>query len=428
VISTFLISLLAYIGARRLSRPIETMADAVEQSLRGSAELVIPHESGAEIERLAAALRAMHVSANEKLAMLDDEKALLSSVIKGMREGLLLVDSNRYVRLANDSARDIFQLPVDPLGRPLTESIRHPTVIQSIEKALDDGKSPGEVVVQMPEPDRAFQLQVTPLIPRDGSAVTEVLALFHDISRLERLEGVRREFVANVSHELRTPLTSIKAFVETLLDAGSDDPENAKRFLAIIRKHADRMGELIEDLTDLSLIETGSVILDFQPVDVLKTVQGVVERLEPLAERRDVEVEVDIPPGLTLRADRRRLEQMLTNLVDNAVKFSHPGGEVRIHGTAGRDGTRVVVEDDGIGIPAESREKIFNRFYQVNRARSKELGGTGLGLAIVKHLMRLHDGRVGLESELGQGSRFVLEFPTGAGARVADASRETTRN
>jgi two-component system phosphate regulon sensor histidine kinase PhoR len=241
---------------------------------------------------------------------------------------------------------------------------------------------------------------------------TEVLALFVDITRLDRLEKIRREFVANVSHELRTPLTSIKAFVENLIDGGLDDPENAQRFLQIVERHADHMGELIEDLTDLSSIETGSVTLELRRVDASEVAREVVEQLRPLATKRDVEVRIALSTPFPVTSDRRRLEQMLINLINNAIKFNREGGRVVIDGQASTAGTTIIVEDTGIGIPSASQTKIFERFYQVSRDRSRAVGGTGLGLSIVKHLMRLHGGRVQLVSELGHGTKVTLDFPT----------------
>jgi len=232
-----------------------------------------------------------------------------------------------------------------------------------------------------------------------------------DITRLEHLEDVRRNFVANVSHELRTPLTSIKAFVETLRDGGLTDRENSVKFLGIIQKHADRMGALIDDLTDLSLIETGAIALELAEIDAHPVVTDVVEQLEPRAESSEIEIEVEMPSPFHVRADRRRLEQVFLNLIDNAIKFNRTGGSVRVVAEI-RDGRpEITVEDAGIGIPADHQERIFHRFHRVDTARSREAGGTGLGLAIVKHLIRLHGGQVRLESEMGRGSRFILEFP-----------------
>jgi len=225
------------------------------------------------------------------------------------------------------------------------------------------------------------------------------------------LERVRREFVADVSHELRTPLTSIKAFVENLIEERLVDRDESLKFLEIVRKHADRMGALIDDLTDLSLIETGAVALDLAPLDALEVVRDVFAQFAFRAGAAGVELRLDLPSPFPLIADRRRLEQVLVNLVDNAIKFSKRGGAVRIAGGVAGGRPRITVEDTGAGIPPDALEKVFHRFFRADKARSRELGGTGLGLAIVKHLMRLHEGEVSVVSELGRGATFALEFP-----------------
>jgi two-component system phosphate regulon sensor histidine kinase PhoR len=366
----------------------------------------IPDNGGEEVARLAGAVRRMRATLLEKLRELDAERSLLSSVISGMHEGLLVVGPDRRIRLANAEVRRVLELNFDPTGHLLAEAVREPTVNADVERALEQRREVRESIVR-PSGGRAFELHVNPF----GTEGDEgVLVLLFEITRLEALEGVRRQFVANVSHELRTPLTAIRAFVENLLDGGLDDSENAVKFVEIIRKHADRMGALIEDLTDLSLIETGSIRLDLRPVRAADVVQEVVEQLRPIAADRGVSFEVEVPADLVVTADRRRFEQTLTNLIDNAIKFNRKGGYVKIRGLREPLPT-IAVEDDGIGISREAQEKIFNRFFQVDQARSRASGGTGLGLAIVKHLMRLQGGRVRLESELGSGATFLLEFP-----------------
>ncbi len=294
----------------------------------------------------------------------------------------------------------------EPQGRLLAEVIRHSALNRHVETALRDGQEIHEPLLQVGS--RCFELHIKLLGPPTG----DMIVLLHDTTRLEALESVRREFVANVSHELRTPLTSIKAFVETLLDETNDDPESRLQFLGIIAKHAARMEALIDDITDLSRIETDSVELEPTVFDAARTCREIAEDLEPRATRHEVTVIVSLARPFPVYADPRRLEQVLTNLIDNAIKFNRPQGEVRITGTRDQHGTtRLAVEDDGVGIPVDSAEKIFRRFYRVDPARSRDAGGTGLGLAIVKHLMRLHGGQVTVESELGSGSRFVIELP-----------------
>jgi len=396
----------AYAGLRRLSKPAERIAAAAQAVAGGNLEAEAPVVSTDELGRVAQAVNEMKRSLRARIAELEGEHALLGSVVTDMKEGLLAVGPDRRIRLANNAAREIFDLPFDPSGRLLAEVVRHPDVMRVIETAVAGQLEQRERIVELPGSGRSFELHVTPLGSDRG-----VVALLFDVTRLEALERVRREFVANVSHELRTPLTSIKAFVETLTAGNLDDREQSLHFLRIIEKHTDRMEALINDITDLSRIETGAVTLRTDTVDVGRLVRDIVDHLAPAIVQYEVRVDVELPEPFRLRVDRRRFEQVLTNLIDNAIKFNRPAGTVRIHGGTEQGRPRLVVEDTGIGIPSDSVEKIFHRFYRVDAARSREAGGTGLGLAIVKHLMRLHGGRVRVESELGVGSRFVLELP-----------------
>jgi two-component system phosphate regulon sensor histidine kinase PhoR len=237
------------------------------------------------------------------------------------------------------------------------------------------------------------------------------MGVFFDITRLERLERVRQEFLSNVSHELRTPLTAIIAFVETLEDGAMDDPASNRRFLSIIRKNSERMHNLIDDILELSAIEAGTVQVTAEPVRLHSLVNDILTALASRAETRRVTLANEVATQVIVFADPRRLEQMLTNLIDNAIKFNRENGSVRIsHERGARD--RIIVTDTGDGISPEHSKRIFERFYRVDRARSREMGGTGLGLAIVKHLARAHGGEVSVESTLGEGSTFVIELPT----------------
>jgi two-component system phosphate regulon sensor histidine kinase PhoR len=401
----------AYSIVDRLSRAVARVTEEAGRDADGVWRWRIPHGGEDEVTGLAASVDRMRRELLDKIAELDDERMLLLSVIGGMKEGLLLVGPDRRVRLANDAFRQIFASPFDPTGHLLAEVIRNPTVNRELHSALEESREIRESVLRASDSGRSFELHVTPLGTRSTERASGALVLFFDITRLEALEEVRREFVANVSHELRTPLTAIQAFVETMAEDGLADRENSLRFLEIVRKHTERMGELIGDLTDLSQIETGAVTLDLRDVDVHAIVSEIALQLAHRHAASGVEVEVDVPSPFLLRSDRRRLEQILVNLMDNGIKFNRRGGSVRV--SASREDGRplVVVEDSGVGIPSDSLEKVFHRFYRVDKARSRDVGGTGLGLAIVKHLMRLHGGQVRLESEVGHGSRFLLEFP-----------------
>jgi two-component system phosphate regulon sensor histidine kinase PhoR len=408
----FLVCGAGALGARAvvggLAASLRRLAERTE---RGESSPDVAHEREDESSRVAAAIERMRGSLLDELAARDDERGLLRSVIGGMKEGLLLVGSDRRIRLANDAFRSIFSTPFDPAGHMLAEVVRNPTVIRELHAALAEVREVRELVLHASDSGRSFELHVTPLGGRATDRGGGALVLFFDITRLEALEEVRREFVANVSHELRTPLTAIKAFVETMAEEGLEDRESSLGFLEIVRKHTDRMGELIDDLTDLSQIETGAVALELEDVDAHLVVREIAQQLAHRHAASGVEVKVDVPSPFPLRSDRRRLEQILINLVDNAIKFNRRGGSVLLSATVAEGRPTLIVADTGIGIPADSVDKVFHRFYRVDKARSRDVGGTGLGLAIVKHLMRLHGGQVTLESEVGRGSRFTLEFP-----------------
>jgi two-component system phosphate regulon sensor histidine kinase PhoR len=236
--------------------------------------------------------------------------------------------------------------------------------------------------------------------------------VLHDLTRLRQLEGVRQEFVANVSHELRTPLSLIKSATETLLDGAKDDAAALARFLQIIDKHANRLALLIDDLLLLSTLDSGGLRLNRQPLQFRATVQDAIDDLQARAVARDVTLENQVPGSLVVLADNDRMRQVVSNLLDNAIKYGRAGGRTTIVGSQLDDGRlEISVADDGPGIPREAQERIFERFYRVDKARSREQGGTGLGLAIVKHVIQAHGGEVRVESELGNGSRFVINLP-----------------
>ncbi|HKR21532.1 MAG TPA: ATP-binding protein [Pyrinomonadaceae bacterium] len=343
--------------------------------------------------------------------------SLFEATTGSMREGLLVVDKDMRVVASNPAAHKLFNSSMSKLNsQRLTELTRNPAIYSAFLDGLKGVERSG-VKVQTHGPERqVFDLRVVPLGGGNGNGgnssqgATGALGVFFDITRLERLELVRQEFLSNVSHELRTPLTAILAFVETLETSAMDDPESSKRFLSIIRKNASRMHELIDDILELTAIEGGNVRLRAGSVDLHGLVGDVCASLDAKATANGVSLVNDVEPNVTVYADKRRLEQMLTNLIDNGVKFSRDGGTVRIsHERGERDQIRV--EDNGDGIPAQHLERLFERFYRVDRARSRDMGGTGLGLAIVKHLALLHGGEVTVDSELGKGTIFTIRLP-----------------
>jgi len=342
--------------------------------------------------------------------------ALLKATMDSMREGVVVIDSGMRVVALNNAARMTFRTggTVTLSPRRLSDLTRNPTIYSAFAAAVARGvRAEVRVETDVGDGRRVFDLHVAPLREREaiyGSDVRGAIGVFIDITRLERLELVRQEFLSNVSHELRTPLTAVITFADTLADGALEEPETARNFLSVIRRNAERMRALIEDIMELSSIESGGVRVDVREVRLFPAVQETFAALSAKADTFGVALRNEVAAETTVSADLRRLEQMLTNLIDNAIKFNRRGGAVTVgHARSARD--LISVSDSGSGIPAEHLSRIFERFYRVDRARSRALGGTGLGLAIVKHLARAHGGEVRVRSTPGAGSTFTIELP-----------------
>lgn len=338
-------------------------------------------------------------------------RVLLMTMMGSMREGVIVIGQEMRVIASNQAVEQIFSHVKPPFeGKRLTELTRNLSVHQAFQSALEGG-SRDEVKVETRDEDkRIFDLRVAPLAFENERETPSAIGIFFEITQLERLEKVRQEFLSNVSHELRTPLTSILAYVETLEDGAIDDTENNVKFLGVIRRNAERMRHLINDILELSAIEAGKVTVEPRPVRLKSLIDDVTTNLSAKADPRRIRMRNEIPSNVMIFADAARLEQMLTNLMDNAVKFNREGGEVIIkHERRERD--KIHITDTGEGITPEHLERIFERFYRVDKARSRDIGGTGLGLAIVKHLARLHGGEVSARSTLNEGSTFTIELP-----------------
>jgi two-component system phosphate regulon sensor histidine kinase PhoR len=349
-----------------------------------------------------------------------DDRLQLQAVLTGMVEGVLVLDRHGRILLVNDALRRM--LPgaeaASVIGRPYIEVFRHYQLNEFVHTVLAGGEGRQQEITLLTPEERIFMLQAS--VARPGGADQPITGepsvaatfVFHDISELKRLERIRKDFVANVSHELKTPLTSIKGYVEALLDGTKDDPDTCAQFLGIIHKHTENLNAILEDLLQLSTIESGVYRWKRDALPVAELLERAARVLRPVAERRRQTLTVrPCEPSLRARGDRDRLTEALVNLLDNAVKYTPEGGAVTVEARSVDGGVEIAVADTGIGIPPRELSRIFERFYRVDRARSRELGGTGLGLSIVKHIVEAHGGRVAVESTVGQGSRFSLIFP-----------------
>ena len=363
--------------------------------------------------RAAEARRASEVAELREAhaAALHAHTARLEATLDSMVEGLVVVDPRGRIALANRAAEALFGFSRMMVGGTLLETLRHHEVAALAARVGAEGAViEQEVRIESPTV-RVLQISAVGLRDTAGAAAGAVL-VFHDVTRLRELEAVRQDFVANVSHELRTPLSLIKSTAETLLDGAKDDPAVATRFLEIIDKHANRLALLIDDLLLLARLDAGRVEMKFEAWALREGAQDSLDDFGIMARARGVTLENAVPAGLVARADPERLRQVLSNLIDNAIKYGRPEGRVTIGGRP-LDENRVelTVRDDGPGIPPEAKERVFERFYRVDKARAREQGGTGLGLAIVKNVMQAHGGEVRVESAPGAGTTFFLTLP-----------------
>jgi two-component system, OmpR family, phosphate regulon sensor histidine kinase PhoR len=336
-----------------------------------------------------------------------NSKQVLRKIFDAAREAVIVVDADLRVAHANVAAAEAFGR--DGIhGLRLSEILRDLDIHEAFRKAVVARVS-ADVRLELPTKEkRKFDVHMAP-IELDGGAFA--IGFFYETTQIDRLEIIRQEFLSNISHELRTPLTSILAFVETLEEGGIDDPDNNRHFLTVIRRNAERMHELIADILELSMIESGNVSVDIREMRLFNTIDDVFSALSAKARDRDVTLKNEVPRATLIYADPVRLGQMLTNLVDNAIKFNRHGGDVNVRHSMTSTADIISVADSGEGILPEHSQRIFERLYRADRARSREVGGTGLGLAIVKHLARLHGGEVSVDSALGSGSTFIIELP-----------------
>ena len=363
-----------------------------------------------EIADLADALGHTVAALAQTIHTLTDERNRSAAILGSMVEGVAVVAGDERILYCNWAFEQILELPEgSSQGKKLVEALRQADLVALVRQALPGVEEvTGEVEVGTVR-RRSFSVTAAPVRAADANGAVLVL---HDITELRRLERVRRDFVANVSHEFKTPLTAIQGFAETLLNGALDDKANRKRFVEIIREHARRLARLTDDMLKLSRIEAGRLEPEIRPVRVEALVNGCLETTRPTAESKGLQILVQLQPSLpALRGDGAQLGEVLQNLLDNAVQYTPSGGQIKVE--ARKNGREVIftVADTGIGVPESDLERIFERFYRVDAARSREAGGTGLGLAIARHIVDAHGGRIWVESAVGQGSRFHFSVP-----------------
>jgi len=402
--------------AGRVTRPVVEMQAIARQMSEGQFAVRAPVRSPDELGALGRALNVMALRLREQIHNLETERAKATAILDGMVEGVVAVDGQECILLMNERARAMFGVgPARGEGKPFLEVIRN----ADLHEIFRSGRTAGgvfrhELRLRTPT-DRTLRVTAVPL--RLAGEDPGLVLVIDDVTELRRLEQVRTEFIANVSHELRTPLTAIQGYLETLLGGALEEREHARRFVEIAFRHTERLGRLLNDLTDLSNIELGKVSLRLAPTPLRPIVDSVLELVAAKARDGEVSLTTEVSEVIHVQADRDRLVQVLINLVDNAVKYTPAGGAVTVRARPTTDGrVEVSVSDTGVGIPRADLPRITERFYRVDKARSRELGGTGLGLAIVKHLVLAHGGDLAIDSQEGRGTTVRVLLPEGVDA------------
>ncbi|HEV2205390.1 MAG TPA: ATP-binding protein [Candidatus Acidoferrales bacterium] len=416
----------SFLFSRRFAGRIEKLKDFSSRVASGDFRPLQFSGPRDEVADLADALNETAARLDATIQSLSGERNRSSAILRSMVEGVAVVDARERLIFFNRAFAGILNLDSGKSeGRPLIEVIRNSQLVALIRKALQGEEGLKTDIATGFVQQRNFSVTAAPVIPLDSAAATPApgtspqfakpsgaVVVLHDVTELRRLERVRQDFVANVSHEFKTPLTAIQGFAETLLAGAIDDPRNNRRFLEIIREHAARLARLTDDLMKLARIEAGKLEVQLSPVNLAEVAESCEETARLKAQHKQIALEVEVSATLPLvRGDANLLHEVLQNLLDNAVQYTQPGGKIHVTAAARERDVVVTVADTGIGIPLADQERIFERFYRVDAARSREAGGTGLGLSIAKHIVEAHGGRIWVESEISAGSKFSFSVP-----------------
>lgn len=419
--------LVSFLFSRTFAVRVEQLKDFSSRVARGDFHALRFDGPRDELADLANSLNETAARLDTTIRSLSGERNQSSAILRSMVEGVAVIDAQERLVFCNRAFLDILNLDAARSERrPVIEVIRNSELLGLIRKALHGAEGLQTDIAMGIIQQRHFSVTAAPVKALDSSLLagggtqntggnerpTGAVVVLHDVTELRRLERVRQNFVANVSHEFKTPLTAIQGFAETLLGGALSDPKNNRRFLEIIRDHATRLARLTDDLLKLARIEAGKMELQFSPVNLVELIEGCEETSLLKSTRKQISVDFDLPVGLpAVRADASLLHEVLQNLLDNAVQYTPTGGKIHVRASANGREAVVTVDDTGIGIPLADQERIFERFYRVDAARSREAGGTGLGLSIAKHIVEAHGGRIWVESEVGHGSTFSFSVP-----------------
>jgi two-component system, OmpR family, phosphate regulon sensor histidine kinase PhoR len=394
-------------------RPLAGVRRMAAEVAQGRLDARAPRTGDPDLAPITRAIEQLAHQLRSRLREVSEDEAQLGAVLEAMVEGVLVVDARGTILLANSRLRELFDIHGEIAGRRLLEGVRN----ADLDAILAESAATDETVarsIALPGPKHRTLQVLAARFPSEGDR-TGTVTVFHDTTELMRLEEVRRDFVANASHELRTPLAAIRGFAETLLESAALSPEEQKNYLEVIHRHAQRLSSLVEDLLELSTIESRTLKLEIVPIDVAQMAENLIADSRLRIEERQIQASLRSDGRPLAHADARALDQVLGNLLDNALKYTEPGGSIEIAVEERLGRVRVSVIDSGIGIPPDDTARIFERFYRVDRARSRALGGTGLGLSIVKHLVQAMGGEISVKSALGKGSTFTFTLPRAGG-------------
>lgn len=421
LLSSLVALVIGILAGRWFTAPLVTMSKVAQSIAGGRLDERLEIRRHDEIGVLARSFNEMSDQLRGRIQTITDDRNKLLAVLGSMVEGVIAVDRDERILHVNAVAGRLLRIPaIQSEGRPVWEVMRIPDVSEIISATLtENAEQNREILLREGGQDQIIEMYSAPILG-SGSEIKGAVVVLHDVTKLRRLEGIRREFVANVSHELKTPLTVIRGFLETLIDDPNIDDATRAGFLERMGVQSDRLSAIVGDLLTLSRVESGEEALHLEPVDLTRVARMSAQALAPTAERKKIALDVRSNDGISILGDEHHLRLMLDNLLDNAVKYTPEGGRVTLTvSTEGKE-ARVEVRDTGIGIEPIHRERIFERFYRVDKGRSREMGGTGLGLSIVKHVVLAHGGEIRVESMLGKGTSFQVTLPRASSPKAAD--------